>query len=236
MGLSPTNRDLPSIQLAVLDMVGTTVDDSGCIESSIDQVVQKVAGHEVDRGLLRSLRGGSKLEMFRALLADESAAITANGSFEQLMLDAITARKIRPMTGATAALAKIHESGIQVALTSGLSQSVCHAMVAAFDWADLVDLVLSPEDVGRARPYPDLILTALMRLAIDDVHSVAVVGDTANDLLAGHRAGVAIVAGVLSGAHSEAELSVRPHTHIFPSVVEFAEFITHQRDKKSGNP
>jgi phosphonatase-like hydrolase len=129
------------------------------------------------------------------------------------------------MPGATSALQKLRESGIKVALTSGLSQPVCQAMLSAFGWTGLVELVLSPEDVRRARPFPDLILTALMELEIEGVHSVAVVGDTANDLLAGHRAGAAIVAGVLSGAHNEAELAARPHTHIFPSVVEFAELI-----------
>jgi phosphonatase-like hydrolase len=235
MGHSHHDQDSPSIRLAVLDMVGTTVDDSGRIESAIDDVVRQVAGHDVDRDLLRSLRGGSKLEMFRVLLDEESGAVEANGRFEQLMLNAIHAGVIQPIPGATSALKKLRESGIKVALTSGLSQPVCLAVLSTFGWMGLVDLVLSPEDVRRARPFPDLILTALMELEIEGVHSVAVVGDTANDLLAGHRAGAAIVAGVLSGAHNEAELTGRPHTHIFPSVVEFAELIAIWKGPKGRN-
>ena len=46
-----------------------------------------------------------------------------------------------------------------------------------------------------------MILTAVLRLRIDDVAEVAVVGDTSSDLLAGTRSGASMVVGVLSGAH-----------------------------------
>jgi phosphoglycolate phosphatase-like HAD superfamily hydrolase len=65
-----------------------------------------------------------------------------------------------------------------------------------------------------------MILTAVLRLRIDDVAEVAVVGDTSSDLLAGTRAGASVVVGVLSGAHSRAELEGAPHTHIIRSVAE----------------
>jgi phosphoglycolate phosphatase-like HAD superfamily hydrolase len=65
-----------------------------------------------------------------------------------------------------------------------------------------------------------MILTAVLRLRIDDVREVAVVGDTANDLLAGTRSGASLVIGVLSGAHSPVELARAPHTHIIDSVAD----------------
>jgi phosphoglycolate phosphatase-like HAD superfamily hydrolase len=72
----------------------------------------------------------------------------------------------------------------------------------------------------RGRPYPDLALKALMACEIDDVRSLAVAGDTANDLLAGWRAGAGVVAGVLTGAHSRTELEAAPHTHVLASIAE----------------
>jgi phosphoglycolate phosphatase-like HAD superfamily hydrolase len=59
-----------------------------------------------------------------------------------------------------------------------------------------------------------------MRLEIDAVQEVAVAGDTASDLEAGTRAGAAIVAGVLTGAHSREQLLAAPHTHLLTSVTE----------------
>ena len=59
-----------------------------------------------------------------------------------------------------------------------------------------------------------------MRLGIDDVRSLAVAGDTANDLLAGWRAGAGVVAGVLTGAHGRAALEAAPHTHVLDSIAD----------------
>jgi phosphoglycolate phosphatase-like HAD superfamily hydrolase len=64
------------------------------------------------------------------------------------------------------------------------------------------------------------VLEAVLALRIDDVHAVAVAGDTVSDLVAGTRAGAAIVAGVLTGAHGRAQLESAPHTHILESVAE----------------
>jgi len=65
-----------------------------------------------------------------------------------------------------------------------------------------------------------MILTAVLRLRIDDVAEVAVVGDTSSDLVAGSRSGASIVAGVLTGAHSRKELAAAPHTHLLDSVAD----------------
>ena len=63
--------------------------------------------------------------------------------------------------------------------------------------------MLAPGDGVRGRPYPDLILTALMRLGADGVANVAALGDTSNDVDSALRAGCAIAAGTLTGAHDE---------------------------------
>ncbi len=70
-----------------------------------------------------------------------------------------------------------------------------------------------------------MILTAVIRLEIDDVRQVAVVGDTTNDLLAGWRAGAGIVAGVLTGAHGRPDFEAVPHTHILESVADLSGLV-----------
>ena len=73
-------------------------------------------------------------------------------------------------------------------------------------WGGLIDLALSPADAGRGRPWPDLPLTALLRLRGGAVSELAVAGDTGSDIESGLRAGAAIVAGVLTGASTRADL------------------------------
>ena len=78
-------------------------------------------------------------------------------------------------------------------------------------------------------PYPDLILTALMRLEIDGVANVAALGDTSSDVESALRAGVAIAAGTLTGAHDEQQLRDAGATHVVGSVADFADLILQDR-------
>src|SRR5262249_49696070 len=103
-------------------------------------------------------------------------------------------------------------------------------LLESLGWSTRVALALSPSEELRGRPAPDLVLAAVLRLGIDDVRHVAVAGDTANDLLAGHRAGASIVAGVLAGAHDRQTLAAAPHTHIVETIGDVAELITATRE------
>ena len=107
-----------------------------------------------------------------------------------------------------------------VALTTGFSPTTRDAIIGALGWSDLIDLALSPADVGRGRPFPDLNLTALLRLGGSDVAALATVGDTAFDVLAGLAAGAGVVAGVLSGAHDRATLAAAGAPNILETIVE----------------
>ncbi|HSL57894.1 MAG TPA: phosphonatase-like hydrolase [Acidimicrobiales bacterium] len=214
------------ITIAVLDMAGTTVSDGGVVEDAFLAALASVgigADHPRladDLGYVRATMGRSKIEVFREVLGDEDAAQRANQAFEAAIDDAVRAGAVEPLPGAEAALGELRDHGLAVCLTTGFSAGTRDLIVAKLGWADLVDLVLAPEPGVRGRPHPDLVLTALMRLGHEDVRAVAVAGDTANDLLAGWRAGAGIVAGVLTGAHGREELTAAPHTHVLASVGE----------------
>jgi phosphonatase-like hydrolase len=165
--------------------------------------------------------GQSKIEVFRALFPDdEETAAAANQAFEAAYRSLIHQGRVEPIAGAEDAIDSLRGHGVQVCLTTGFSPATRDAIIDALGWGDRIDLAVSPADCGRGRPYPDMILYAVIRLAIDDVAAVAVVGDTASDLLAGRRAGAAIVAGVLTGAHDKDALAAAPHTHLLASVAD----------------
>ena len=89
--------------------------------------------------------------------------------------------------------------------------------------------MLAPGEGVRGRPYPDLILSALMRLEIDGVANVAALVDTSSDIESALRAGAAIAAGTLTGAHDEQRLRAAGATHVVDSVTEFADLILQHR-------
>ncbi|HMD47037.1 MAG TPA: HAD family hydrolase, partial [Acidimicrobiales bacterium] len=93
-------------------------------------------------------------------------------------------------------------------------------VLGALGWDAWVDLALSPTDAGRGRPFPDMILRAVLDLGVTDVAAVAVAGDTWADMAAGRRAGAAVVAGVLTGTDDAPRLRRGGATHVLASVAE----------------
>jgi phosphonatase-like hydrolase len=125
---------------------------------------------------------------------------------------------VTAMPGAEQLFAACRDAGIRVCLSTGFAPVTRDAIIAALDWAGKVDLLLSPADAGRGRPWPDMPLTALLRLGGGSVHELAVAGDTPSDIESGLRAGAALVAGVLTGDSARAELEAVPAATGLPGI------------------
>ncbi|WP_084654534.1 phosphonatase-like hydrolase [Nocardia altamirensis] len=220
-----------TIQLAVLDMAGTTVADGGLVLRAFDAAATAAGieseGPERDsaRQYVLDTMGQSKIAVFRALLGDEDRAQEANRAFESAYEALIDEVEITPIPGAAEAITALRAAGVRVALTTGFSRSTQDRLLKALGWQDIADLTLAPSDAGRGRPYPDMVLTAVLRLQADAVDRVAVLGDTTSDIATGLAAGARIVAGTLTGAHDEAQLRAAGATHVVPSVTEFAALL-----------
>lgn len=219
------------IQVAVLDMAGTTVADDGLVvrafEAAATAAGLPAAGDERDRArrYVLDTMGQSKIVVFRALFGTEDRAQRANVEFERAYAELIDNGHAAPIAGAAEAITELREAGIKVALTTGFSPVTQDKLLAALGWQQLADLALAPGAGVRSRPYPDLVLTALMRLQADSVDNVAVLGDTSTDVESALRAGAAIAAGALTGAHSEEDLRAAGATHVVGSVVDFADLL-----------
>jgi phosphoglycolate phosphatase len=214
-------------QLAVLDMAGTTVADDGLVVEAFTRAIAsagvEVGGADYDAKLryVHDTMGESKITVFRALLdGDEERAQAANLAFETAYGDLVAAGRCAPIDGAEDAIRALRAAGVKVALTTGFGRPTQDAILAALGWTELADLSLCPADVGRGRPYPDLVLGAVLRLGVDDLRAVAVVGDTAFDVLTGLRSGASIAAGVLTGAHGRAAFDAAGATHVLDSIRE----------------
>jgi phosphoglycolate phosphatase len=226
-----TNND---IQLAVVDMAGTTVADDGLVVRSFEAAATAAglpetgAERERARQYVLDTMGQSKIVVFRALFGSEELAQRANVAFESAYEGLIETGHAEPIPGAADAITRLRDAGVKVALTTGFSGTTQEKLLAALGWQSLADLVLAPGDGVRGRPYPDLILTALIRLQADGVSRVAALGDTSNDVDSALRAGCAIAAGTLTGAHDERQLREAGATHVVPSVVQFADLILNE--------
>jgi phosphonatase-like hydrolase len=215
----------------VLDMAGTTVRDDGLVERAFVHAMETAGVARDDPAMadhlafVHSSMGLSKIEVFRALLGDETAATSATASFERAIADAVGRGEVTPIDGAEAVLRRLRRAGVRICLTTGFSADTQALLVATLGWSDLVDLALAPGPTRRGRPHPDMVLQAVLELQIDDVAAVATVGDTTSDLLSGWRAGAGVVAGVLTGAHRRVELEAVPHTHLLSSIADLPDIL-----------
>ena len=224
------------ISLVCLDMAGTTVDDGGVVldafRTALTDVGLEHGSSEHDRAVQYAVdtMGQSKIAVFTALFdGDGVRAEAANTAFERAYARTLD-RGVRPVDGAVETLVALRAAGRRIALTTGFSPATRDAVLDLLGWRPLVDLALSPADAGRGRPYPDMVLTAVLRTGTDDVRDVAVVGDTVADLLTGHRAGASVVAGVRTGTHQDADFATVQHTHVLDSVTEVPSVLAEVED------
>jgi phosphonatase-like hydrolase len=214
------------VALACLDMAGTTVRDDGAVEAAFETALTSVgidpgsARWAEARTLVRDTMGWSKADVFAALLAPDEAGRATN-AFASAYEAVVATGSVTEIPGALGVLRSLRARGVQVCLMTGFAPSTRDALMDALGWRAEVDLALSPVDVGRGRPAPDLVLGAMERLGVGDRGAVAVAGDTVSDLEAGTAAEAGAVVGVLSGAHDRATLSAAPHTAIIEDITGF---------------
>ncbi|WP_234865166.1 HAD-IA family hydrolase [Sinomonas albida] len=213
------------IRLAVLDMNGTTVIDGGAAERAIGDALREfgVAGERLEAALVTSRRsaGLDRAEVFDRLFPDDAA--TARAAFRSFgaAYDAmILSGCIRAVPGAEAAVHMLRDHGVKVCLATGFGRHTQNSVLEALGWMGLADLSLCSEDAGRGRPFPDMVLTAVLALDIEDVRQVLVAGDTTADITSALRAGAGAAVGVLTGAQPAHELRAAGATAVVRSVAD----------------
>lgn len=226
-----TQQESSTPALVVMDMAGTTVVDDGIVEAAFKRAAERtgvVATLTAKQALqyVRDTMGQSKIEVFTHLAdGDRAAAEEATAVFEQAYAELIVEEGVHPIEGAVETLVALKNAGVPVILTTGFAPVTRDAILSSLGWDELIFEALSPADVGRGRPAPDLVLAAALRAQVPSMASVVVVGDTASDIGSGRSAGAGRVVGVLSGAHDRPTLEVAGAGDIIGSVRELPELL-----------
>lgn len=220
---------MPAIELVCLDMAGTTVSDGGVVQRAFTMAVADAGiatgspQHTEALTIVRDTMGQAKIEVFRLILGDEHAAQAANTAFERAYSALLTDGAVSALPGAEELLHALRSAGLKICLTTGFAPTTRESLLDRLGWGPLVDLALSPADVGRGRPWPDMILEAVRVLAISG--AVAVAGDTPSDVQAGIAAGAGIVAGVLTGTGTADELTAAGATHVLDTIADLLPLV-----------
>lgn len=210
------------IELAVLDIAGTTVEEHNAVYDALADAVV-AAGGSPSAGDIARWMGADKREAIADLLSAPPTDVVDRvfADFRARLAAAYAERPPTPLPGVPEALAKLRADGVRVALTTGFDRGVTDSLLASISWDEgVADTVVCVDDVPVGRPAPYMIFHAMERTGVSDVRRVLTAGDTVRDLQAGCNAGAAMVVGVLTGGQTAAQLGVERHTHLLPSVAE----------------
>ncbi|RAX48643.1 phosphonatase-like hydrolase [Arthrobacter sp. AQ5-05] len=214
------------IELVVLDMAGTTVNEHGIVYRALEDAVT-ATGATVDAADLQTWMGADKTEAIAALMelggvkADADVVAAQFDHFRALLAERYAARPPVALPGVEDALRALKARGIKVGLTTGFSRDVAAPILETLGWGigegQLLDAVVTSDEVAAGRPAPYMIHRVMEATGVHDVRAVVAGGDTVVDLLAAHHAGVQGL-GVLTGALGREELEQHPHSWVLEGV------------------
>ncbi len=224
--------DTSLVSLVCWDVVGAAAVDGSVLERAFAEAIATQGVVTGTAAYVRSMvqfdrtRGWPPADVMRILFPeDEIRAQAANLAFERSFRAALDRFGVLPLPGANDALAKLTAAGIKVCLVSSLSRPALSLIVEHLDWWQRADLVLCADDVARGFPWPDLILTAVLRLGIGDVRDLAVVTATEGGVLSAQRAGSRFVVGVLSDIEDASRLRRAGVTHLLADIGELPDLL-----------
>lgn len=225
-----------SLQLAMFDMAGTTVNDR--VKGTplmILSMARAFASHDIQltSELINRHRGKEKLEAIQTLLQENSSlpsdeidrvsAIIYRNFVQELESNL---RDVSEIDGASETFQYLKSRGIFVGVGSGFPARVVEAIVSQLGWREssLVDYVGSAEQVGVGRPNPKMIHDAMQQLGVTKPQKVVKIGDTIVDIQEGKNADVWTIA-VLTGSQTEEQLMTVQPDYILSSIRQVPEIL-----------
>lgn len=192
----------PAVSLVCYDLASLVI-DARVVERAFAEAIATqgiVTGTEAYvRSMVRFDRalGRPPADILRGLFGrDESRVQAASLAFDRSFNSATERFGVTASSETLAALDKVATAGSRVCLLSSLSRGASRTALDLLGRHIPADLVLCADDAPRGFPWPDPVLTAMLRLGTTDVREVAMVSATENGLLSGYRSGAGLVIGV----------------------------------------
>jgi phosphoglycolate phosphatase-like HAD superfamily hydrolase len=226
--------DTPHVSLVCCDLADIVVDSSVAERAFAEAIAAQgiVPGTQsytramvkLDRG-----RGRPPAEIMNDVFEGNPAqAAVASFAFDQSFRDAIHRFGVAAPPAVAEVLKRLSRAGRKVCLLTALSRSAGGQLADGFCRDGLGDLALCADDTPRGFPWPDPVLTAIIRLGCGNVREVAIVGTTESCMESGRRAGAGMIVGLTDLADKVRATALRQAgaTHVldgldsFPALVE----------------
>ncbi|KQR93392.1 HAD family hydrolase [Chryseobacterium sp. Leaf180] len=219
-----------AIELLVLDMAGTTIDEDNVVYKTLTKAVTDFGYQVTLDKVLEICAGMEKAEAIKNLLENiegntEDTEVIFEKFSDELAL-AYNDLNVKPIAGVEEFLLKVKSKGKKVVLNTGYTQKIAQQLLTKLNWKIDVHYhaLITADDVSESRPSPEMIILAMKKFGITDPKKVLKAGDSAIDIQEGKNAGCGMTIAVLSGAQTRAQLELASPDHILNNLSE-AEYI-----------
>lgn len=230
---------MPTIQLVVFDLAGTTVYDNGSIAIAFQQAM-RAHGYEVPIDDINPLMGYHKplaIQMMLEKYEPDTARITdayidaIHTRFQQeMILFYQTTPDLRPLPHAEEVMQALQQKGIRVGLDTGFSRAIADVILERLGWLErgLANYLVASNEVPAGRPQPYMIQRMMAEAGIANTREVVKVGDTEVDVMEGKNAGCLLSIAVTTGAFTREQLLPYAPDYILDSLAELLPVLQQQ--------
>ncbi len=183
--MSPTFRP----RAVLFDLDGTLIDSYPAITASVNHVrsLHGLGPLTVAEVTPHVGRGPGHLLEHTVGRGDPAANAAAYRAHHPGVMGPLT----RLLPGAAEVLAGLKQRGLKTGICSNKPVDFTRELVRLLGVADFLDVVLGPEDAGRHKPAPDILLAAMRRLDVEPGQTLYV-GDMVVDIQTARAAGVTV--------------------------------------------
>lgn len=223
---------IPPVSLVCYDLAGIVIDNEIVVRAFAEAIATLgiVAGTEAyTRSMVRfdQGRGRSPADVLRDLFAsDEARAQAASLAFDRSFSAAVERFGVTASPESLASFSKVSAADLRVCPLTTLSRGAAGGLLDQLCRQGPADLALSADNAPRGFPWPDLVLTAMLRLGVGDVREVVMVTASEAGLMAGHRAGAGLVVGVTRDRKRLASMREAGATHVLDDVAALPELLS----------
>jgi len=219
-----------SIELAVLDISGTTVKDKGEITAAFAKAFT-VKGHTIPEEKIAAVMGYKKTDAIQRLLEEfaEDKSVISKEYIDEIhrhFIDDLinyykNSNELAAMPYAEETFEFLRNNNIKIGLDTGFFSDITNVIIDKLGWLKngLVDFVISSDEAAGGRPHPYMIQELMKRANVSDTKKVIKVGDTAVDIREGQSAECLLTIGVTTGrSYTREQLELYKPDHIIDSL------------------
>ena len=202
------------LRAVLFDLDGTLVDTLPDIAAAMNAALAEMGLRTLDAERIGSFVGKGPRTLALRVLDEQPTldAVERKARIDTLLgayvknYEPRVGRQSSLYSGVTETLESLAAQGLQLAVVTNALQHLAEAILARFDLARFMTLVIGGDRVAQGKPHPEALLTASRILGTLPQHTL-MVGDSENDVLAARAAGCAVVAvpyGYRAGEPAEA--------------------------------